>query len=133
MCIELSASYCDLSHFKASKTLPENAKGHAVIQINSAADKQELEAPEGIKIIWLIEEQTSETLSQAVRSLTWLDGQVSVWTACEFESMRELRQYFRNEKEVAKENIYISSYWKRGVSEDGHKVIKQQDAQALAD
>jgi len=115
------------------KTLPENAKGHAVIQINSAADKQELEAPKGIKITWLIEDQTSETLSQTVRSLTWLEGQVSVWTACEFESMRELRQYFRNEKEVAKENIYISSYWKRGVSEDGHKVIKQQDAQALAD
>ena len=114
------------------KTLPENATGHAVIQINSAADKQILEAPEGIKITWLIEDQTSETLSQTVRSLTWLDGQVSVWTACEFESMRELRQYFRNEKEVAKENIYISSYWKRGVSEDGHKVIKQQDAQALA-
>ncbi|CAH6785073.1 NADPH-dependent ferric siderophore reductase [Vibrio chagasii] len=115
------------------KTLPESAIGHAVIQINSAADKQELEAPEGIKITWLIEDETSKTLSQTVRSLTWLDGQVSVWTACEFESMRELRQYFRNEKEVAKENIYISSYWKRGVSEDGHKVIKQQDAQALAD
>ncbi|WP_061017470.1 siderophore-interacting protein [Vibrio splendidus] len=115
------------------KTLPENVTGHAVIQINSAADKQILEVPEGIKITWLIEDQTSETLSQTVRSLTWLDGQVSVWTACEFESMRELRQYFRNEKEVEKENIYISSYWKRGVSEDGHKVIKQQDAQSLAD
>ncbi|MFS1443115.1 MULTISPECIES: siderophore-interacting protein [unclassified Vibrio] len=83
-------------------------------------------------ITWLIEDETEETLSQTVRSIEWLDGQVSVWTACEFESMRELRQYFRNEKEVAKENIYISSYWKRGVTEDGHKVLKQQDAQALA-
>lgn len=110
------------------KTLPEHATGHAVVQINSAADKQALEAPEGIKITWLIEDETEETLSQTVRSIKWLDGQVSVWTACEFESMRELRQYFRNEKEVAKENIYISSYWKRGVTEDGHKVLKQQDA-----
>ena len=114
------------------KTLPEHAKGHAVVQIHSAADKQALEAPEGIKITWLIEDETEETLSQTVRNIEWLDGQVSVWTACEFESMRELRQYFRNEKEVAKENIYISSYWKRGVTEDGHKVLKQQDAQTLA-
>jgi NADPH-dependent ferric siderophore reductase len=113
------------------KTLPEHAVGHAVIQINSAADKQTLEAPQGIKVTWLIEDETEETLSQMVRNLEWLDGQVSIWTACEFESMRELRQYFRNEKEVAKENIYISSYWKRGVTEDGHKVLKQQDAQAL--
>ncbi|CAK2924678.1 Siderophore-interacting protein [Vibrio crassostreae] len=114
------------------KSLPEHATGHAVVQINSAADKQALEAPEGIKITWLIEDETEETLSQTVRSIEWLDGQVSVWTACEFESMRELRQYFRNEKEVAKENIYISSYWKHGVTEDGHKVLKQQDAQTLA-
>ncbi|ARP40058.1 siderophore-interacting protein [Vibrio syngnathi] len=113
------------------KSLPEHAVGHAVIQINSAADKQTLEAPQGIKVIWLIEDETEETLSQTVRNLEWLDGQVSIWTACEFESMRELRQYFRNEKQVAKENIYISSYWKRGVTEDGHKVLKQQDAQAL--
>ena len=114
------------------KSLPEHAKGHAVIQINSAADKQQLEAPKGIKVTWLIEDETSESLSQTVRNTGWLEGQVSVWTACEFESMRELRQYFRNEKEVSKENIYISSYWKLGVTEDGHKVLKQQDAQALA-
>ncbi|MEZ9861369.1 siderophore-interacting protein [Vibrio splendidus] len=114
------------------KTLPEHAAGHAVIQINSAADKQTLEVPQGIKVTWLIEDETEETLSQTVRNTEWLEGQVSIWTACEFESMRELRQYFRNEKEVAKENIYISSYWKRGVTEDGHKVLKQQDAQALA-
>ncbi|WP_114635528.1 siderophore-interacting protein [Vibrio splendidus] len=114
------------------KSLPEHATGHAVIQINSAADKQQLEAPKGIKVTWLIEDETEETLSQTVRNSEWLDGQVSIWTACEFESMRELRQYFRNDKEVAKENIYISSYWKRGVTEDGHKVLKQQDAQALA-
>ncbi|NVJ56308.1 MAG: siderophore-interacting protein, partial [Vibrionaceae bacterium] len=38
------------------------------------------------------------------------------------------RQYLRNDKQVKRENIYISSYWKQGVSEDGHKVIKQQDA-----
>lgn len=114
------------------KSLSEHAVGHAVIQINSAADKQTLEAPQGIKVTWLIEDETEETLSQTVRNLEWLDGQVSIWTACEFESMRELRQYFRNEKEVSKENIYISSYWKRGVTEDGHKMLKQQDAQALA-
>ncbi len=48
----------------------------------------------------------------------------------EFDSMRALRQYFRNEKEVDRENIYISSYWKQGVSEDGHKVIKREDAES---
>jgi NADPH-dependent ferric siderophore reductase len=115
------------------RTLPETAVGHAVVQINSAEDKQTLDGPQGIKVTWLIEDTTSESLSQTVRNTEWLEGQVSVWTACEFESMRELRQYFRSEKEVPKENIYISSYWKRGVTEDGHKVLKRQDVQAFAD
>ncbi len=88
------------------KSLPEHAVGHAVIQINSTADKQTLEAPQGIKVTWLIEDETEETLSQTVRNLEWLDGQVSIWTACEFESMRELRQYFRNEKSRERQHLH---------------------------
>jgi len=42
-----------------------------------------------------------------------------------------LRHYFRNEKQVDKDNLYISSYWKEGTTEDGHKIIKQKDAIAM--
>ena len=107
-----------------SKTLPESAKGHAVIKLLSEEDKQEFETPTGIEVHWIVE----ESLEEKVRSLEWLDGQAAVWCACEFDSMRALRTYFRNEKEVERDNIYISSYWKAGVSEDGHKSLKQQDA-----
>jgi NADPH-dependent ferric siderophore reductase len=43
--------------------------------------------------------------------------------------MRALRQYFRNDRDVEREFIYISSYWKNGVTEEGHKVIKREDAE----
>lgn len=115
------------------KSLPRDAKGYAVIQIASEQDKQPLDAPSQLEVIWLIESEQASSLSDKVQELTWLEGTAAVWTACEFENMRALRQYFRNEKEVAKENIYISSYWKRGVSEDGHKVLKQEDAKAQAE
>jgi len=107
--------------------LSSDAIGHAVIHINTEQDKQTLRAPEGIRVQWVIEGQAE--LTETVRKTEWLDGAISVWSACEFDSMRALRQYFRNEKEVPKEYIYISSYWKRGVSEDGHKVIKREDAE----
>lgn len=110
--------------------LPADAVGHAVIHINSEKDKQTLNEPLGIQVQWVAEGLSTENLSETVRKTPWLDGQVSVWAACEFDSMRELRQYFRNEKEVAKENIYISSYWKRGVTEEGHKVIKRSDSES---
>jgi len=107
------------------KKLPKNAKGYAVIKVIETNDIQLIEAPINFKITWITEE---ESLTDKVKSLTWLQGTASVWTACEFDSMRQLRSYFGNEKQVAHKNIYISSYWKKGVSEDGHKVIKKQDA-----
>ena len=107
------------------QSLPEQAIGYAVIQVDSEQDRQLINAPENIKIIWL---DASQSIAEQIQGLPWLEGEASVWCACEFDSMRQLRQYFRNEKEVERENIYISSYWKKGVSEDGHKVIKRQDA-----
>jgi NADPH-dependent ferric siderophore reductase len=105
--------------------LPHDAKGYAVIKVIDRKDIRALATPENIQVLWLIGD---EPLSSQVRILPWLPGVVSVWVACEFESMRALRTYFRNEKAVQKEHIYISSYWKQGLTEDGHKVIKREDA-----
>lgn len=111
--------------------LNSDARGYAVVELASIADKPELQAPAGIEFIWACSDQ-GETLADTVQAQTWLSGQCSVWCACEFESMRTLRQYFRNEKEIDREHIYISSYWKNGVSEDGRKVLKRADADADA-
>ncbi|MDP5252570.1 MULTISPECIES: siderophore-interacting protein [unclassified Vibrio] len=107
------------------KALPNTAHGYAVIQVVDLQDKQSIESPEGIEVIWIDE---SESLSDTVKALPWLTGKASVWCACEFDNMRALRQYFRNDKNVERSHIYISSYWKMGVTEDGHKILKQQDA-----
>ncbi len=108
------------------RRLPANAQGFAVIKVVSEQDIQPIQAPENMTVKWIFED---EDLEKAVRAQPWLEGTASVWCACEFDSMRALRQYFRNEKEVDRENIYISSYWKQGVSEDGHKLIKREDAE----
>jgi len=110
--------------------LPDDAKGYAVIEINSEQDQQSLQKPDGIDILWVINPQpdTANTvLSDAVKALSWLSGIPSIWAACEFSNMRLLRTYFKKEKQVSRDNLYISSYWKMGQSEDKHKVIKRQD------
>lgn len=110
-------------------SLDSNAKGYAVIEITQNDDQQTLNAPAGVDIIW-VDASQGLSLAEQVKAQPWLPGTCSVWCACEFETMRELRQYFRNEKQVGRERIYISSYWKNGVTEDGHKVIKREDAEA---
>ena len=82
-----------------------------------------------MQAVWI---HAGDSLHEHAQAQTWLDGNPFVWVASDFDSMRELRQYFRNDREVDKQDIYISSYWKRGVTKDGHKVLKQQDAQTLA-
>ncbi|MGL6258744.1 siderophore-interacting protein [Vibrio sp. WXL210] len=109
-----------------TKSLPDHAQGYAVIQVASKEDIQALALPESMQVIWVTGE---DLIEERVRELEWLSDDVFVWCACEFDTMRAMRQYFRNEKNVDREAIYISSYWKRGVTEDGHKVLKKQDAE----
>ena len=108
------------------KKLPADAQGYAVIEVAEAADIQTLTCPAGVKQIW-VDRSQGESLSETVQSQVWRDGEVDVWCACEFDSMRALRRYFRNERAIDKDHIYISSYWKDGVTEEGHKVIKRED------
>ncbi|MGM8897773.1 MULTISPECIES: siderophore-interacting protein [unclassified Psychrobacter] len=113
--------------------LPKDATGYAVIEVLSEDDIQPLQKPENITIHWVINPVTTDShypLLDKINTLDWLDGEVAVWTACEFNSMRALRRYFK-EKSVNKAYFYISSYWKLDNSEDEHKVIKREDA-ALA-
>ncbi|CAM2842420.1 siderophore-interacting protein [Moritella viscosa] len=107
--------------------LPTAASGYAVIEINHQDDKQTLVKPEGIEIIWVVADDAKTNLLTQVKALTWQQGEVSVWCACEFSAMRALRVYFRNDKSVDKDNLYISSYWKSGCTEDGHKIAKRDD------
>lgn len=115
--------------------LPADATGYAVIEIASEADKQALIKPAGIDIIWVINDAVSAThspLLECVQALPWSSGQPSVWAACEFHSMRQLRDYFKKTREVQKSHLYISSYWKIDRTEDEHKVDKRQDSDAEA-
>jgi NADPH-dependent ferric siderophore reductase len=43
--------------------------------------------------------------------------------------MKALRDFFKKEKNISKENLYISSYWKLGINEDEHKIEKRNDAE----
>lgn len=64
-------------------------------------DIQLIEAPKNLKVIWITNE---ESLYSKVKSLSWLDGIVSIWSACEFDVMRQLRSYYKNEKQDATQN-----------------------------
>ncbi len=114
------------------ETLPSSAKGYAVIEVLTEDDIQPLLAHESIQIHWVVNGKPGSDTSplvDKVKSMDWMEGEASVWAACEFSSMQKLRKYFKGERGVGKKNLYVSSYWKMGVSEDQHKRIKRKDSE----
>lgn len=113
--------------------LASDARGYAIIEAVHADDIQDLPAPEGVNIRWVINPhpgENSDVLYDAARELAWLPGEPSVWCACEFSSMRRLREHLRNERGLPRQQLYISSYWQHGSNEDTHKQTKRADADA---
>ena len=124
----------DMSALPAIKvnlaTLSDNAKGHVFIEVISEEDKIELQRPAGIELHWIVNdapELPNTVLEDRVVALPWSDHKVSVWVAGEFSASRTLRQYFRHERLVPRENMYVSCYWKIGTTDEGMKAAKKQD------
>lgn len=111
--------------------LPADAKGYIVIEIVSREDQQDLQAPDGMEFIWVVNPSPgsdSTILYSAITGLEWQSGEIAVWAACEFSSMKKIRHYLKQEKRVKKSHLYVSSYWKKGLQEEEHKIVKKEDA-----
>ena len=115
------------------EALPADARGFAAIEIQDERDRQDIAAPEGVEIAWLVNPEPGQRpalLVDALRSAARPDGSLAAWAACEFSAMKRLREYLRGELALAPADLYLSSYWKHGMIEDEHKLAKQQDAAA---
>ena len=110
------------------------ATGYVVIEVLSEEDKIPLVVPKGVSVHWVVNaysDSPNTLLADKVRSLSWYEGDPSVWVATEFSAMKNLRQYFKRERNVNKNNIYVSSYWKMGEADEGHKKAKKIDAETI--
>lgn len=115
------------------ENLPRDAKGLAVIEVQGEGDKQAIAAPDGVEIRWLVNPQPGtqpDLLADTLRAEAWPQGDVYAWAACEFSAMKALRTYLREERGLGPDSLYISSYWKSGLTEEDHKVAKREDAEA---
>lgn len=112
------------------KLLPKDARGKAFIEILSESDKQELQMPKNIELTWVINESPGSEASplfHAIQQTNWHLGKVAVWSACEFKTMKKIRHYLKVDRGVEKSHLYVSSYWKKGNTEEQHKAARKAD------
>ena len=108
-------------------SLPKETLGYAVIAIEHEQDKQVMDKPDGVTIIWTVSSELLKTIDEC----HWHAGTPAVWVACEFSEMRAIRTWLKDVKAVPHKQVYISSYWKKGRSEDQHKIEKRLDSDAF--
>ncbi|WP_411144189.1 siderophore-interacting protein [Streptomyces sp. x-80] len=107
--------------------IPAGTPVHAFIEVADAAERQELDAPAGAEITWLHRDgaPVGRELVAAVRALEFPPGQVQAFVHGEAGFVKELRRLLRVEREIPREALSISGYWRRGHDEDGWQASKR--------
>lgn len=122
----------------ALEALPEDARAQAFIEVAGPDDEIPLTAPAGAEVTWVHRgggaHEVAESLSgagaplvQAVLDAPWWEGRAQVFVHGEAEAvMKNIRPYLRKERGVAAADASISGYWRRGRTEEGFRVWKQE-------
>jgi NADPH-dependent ferric siderophore reductase len=114
------------------EAMRRDACGVAVLEVQREEDATQIDAPSGVELRWIVNAEPGlrpSFLVDALRQVDLPDGEIAGWAACEFEGMKLLRAYLRDELGVLPRNLYTSSYWKLGLTETEHKVVKREDAE----
>ncbi|MGW0906506.1 siderophore-interacting protein [Streptomyces sp. NPDC002853] len=107
------------------EALPEGAKAYAFVEVAAADEEQKISSV--ADIVWLHRGQrpVGEALVEAVRSLDFPAGDVHAFVHGEAGFVKELRRYLRMERQVPRERLSVSGYWRLGDNEDGWQASKR--------
>ena len=113
----------------ALEALPADAVTRVVILVEDAAHEPVLPLPAGAELTVLHRASlaSGESLGAAVRALEWLPGRVHAFVHGEAqEVMHGIRPYLLTERGLARDQVSISGYWRRGRSEEGFRQWKAE-------
>ncbi|QTZ91052.1 siderophore-interacting protein [Streptomyces auratus] len=107
--------------------IPSGVPVHAFIEVAGPQERQELTAPAGAEIHWLYRRDApvGRELVAAVSELEFPAGEVQAFVHGEAGFVKELRRLLRVERNVPREALSISGYWRAGHDEDGWQASKR--------
>lgn len=110
----------------AMQALPKAAVARVILLVESAEHEPRLDLPMGTSVTFLHRSE-GEDLIAAVKSLEWLPGRVHAFVHGEAEeAMHGVRPFLYDGLGLAREQVSISGYWRRGRNEEGFREWKAQ-------
>ncbi|MFJ6611208.1 siderophore-interacting protein [Streptomyces sp. NPDC091289] len=110
------------------EAMPAGAVAKAFIEVSGPEEEQEIRTPADAEIIWLHrgERQIGVALHEAVAAWEFPAGTVHAFVHGEAHFVKALRHHLRTERGLARDQLSISGYWRRGADEDGWQSTKSE-------
>ncbi|MEU6588969.1 siderophore-interacting protein [Streptomyces sp. NPDC046881] len=111
---------------RALETLPAGARAHAFVEVSGPEEEQKIDTE--VPVVWLHrgDRPVGEALVEAVRGLEFPAGRMHAFVHGEAGFVKELRRLLRVEREIPREDLSISGYWRLGHNEDGWQASKRE-------
>ncbi|AQS70470.1 siderophore-interacting protein [Streptomyces pactum] len=111
---------------RSLEALPDGARAFAFVEVDGPQEEQKIDSD--VEVVWLHrgDRPVGRALVEAVRGLDFPDGRVHAFVHGEAACVKELRRLLRVEREIPREDLSISGYWRLGHNEDGWQASKRE-------
>ena len=118
----------------ALAVLSPDARATAFLEVDDRTHEIDLPTAAHVEVNWLHRDQMqpgeTDALFDAVRSWEWPAGRVHAFVHGESALLKTVRPYLLDGR-VARSDISVSAYWRRGVDEQGFRQWKSQQDEAV--
>ncbi|KOV65807.1 siderophore-interacting protein [Streptomyces sp. MMG1121] len=110
---------------RSVEALPADSRAHVFVEVSGPEEEQKIGSDAAV--VWLHrgDRPVGEALLEAVRGLDFPAGRVHAFVHGEAGFVKELRRLLRVERQIPREDLSISGYWRLGHNEDGWQASKQ--------
>ena len=107
---------------------PVDATARVLIEVEGPDEEQKIDAPPGADIVWLHrgDRPVGEALVAAVRELDFPAGDVHAFVHGEAGFVKELRRHLRHDRQIPRERLSVSGYWRLGQSDEAWRAVKRE-------
>ncbi|MFC8080897.1 siderophore-interacting protein [Streptomyces sp. NPDC057307] len=107
---------------------PEDSRIYVFIEVEGADEEQKIAAPAGAEVVWLHRgsRPVGEALVAAVRALDFPAGDVHAFVHGEAGFVKELRRHLRHDRQIPRERLSISGYWRLGQDDEAWRAVKRE-------
>lgn len=117
------------------EALQPGVRATAFIEVYGPADEMDLTTQADLDLHWLHRGDavagTTTLLDDAVRAWPWPQGRGQAFVHGESTLLKTVRPYVLNDQGVSRADVSVSAYWRRGATEEGFRVWKSQQTEAV--